>query len=50
VYKTKKFYEFCFVLSTIEWKGGIAYRKGLGRVEKNAWEQLSLEEIDVILG
>ncbi|CZR66273.1 uncharacterized protein PAC_16174 [Phialocephala subalpina] len=47
--KQAEFYEFYFVL-WIEWQDGIAYRKGLGRVEKQAWEQLSLEEIDVKLG
>ena len=34
----------------IEWEGGIAYRKGLGRVEDNMREAQPLEWIDVILG
>ncbi|KAF8849346.1 HET-domain-containing protein [Acephala macrosclerotiorum] len=47
--KRAEFYEFYFVL-WIEWHDGIAYRRGLGRVEKQAWEQLSAEEIDIKLG
>ena len=38
------------VVLCIQWEGDIAYRRGLGRVERKAWERLSLEEIDVILG
>jgi len=34
----------------IEWKDGIAYRKGIGKVLKDKWEALELEWIDVILG
>lgn len=41
-------YLFYFVLC-IEWREGIAKRRGLGRVEKAAWERLPLEEIDVVL-
>ncbi|KAH8676521.1 heterokaryon incompatibility protein-domain-containing protein [Tricladium varicosporioides] len=41
--------EFVNVL-WIEWADGIAYRKGVGKVLKAMWEQLSLEEVDVILG
>ncbi|RDL30804.1 uncharacterized protein BP5553_10149 [Venustampulla echinocandica] len=46
--KDADFYQFYFVLC-IEWRGDIAYRRGLGRVEKSAWERLPLEEIDVVL-
>lgn len=34
----------------IEWIDGIAYRKGLGRVLKEAWDREATEEIDLILG
>ncbi|KAH6675822.1 heterokaryon incompatibility protein-domain-containing protein [Halenospora varia] len=34
----------------IEWVDGIAYRKGIGKVLKAMWEELGLEEVDVILG
>jgi hypothetical protein len=42
-------YEFYNVL-WIEWRGDIAYRKALGRIEKHAWEQQELEWIDLTLG
>jgi len=45
----KKLYEFYNVL-WIEWKDGIAYRKALGRVTKEAWERQDLEEADILLG
>jgi hypothetical protein len=34
----------------IEWEDGIAYRKGLGRVFKEAWDRMETEEIDLVLG
>jgi len=34
----------------VEWENGIAYRKALGRVVKDAWERQDLEEIDIALG
>ena len=34
----------------IEWKEGVAYRKGLGRVIKEAWERQATEWIDLTLG
>ncbi|KAM0813452.1 putative Heterokaryon incompatibility protein-domain-containing protein [Seiridium cardinale] len=34
----------------IKWKDGIAYRHGLGRVLKTAWQRDATEEIDLILG
>ena len=34
----------------IEWKDGVAYRKGLGRVVKEAWESQATEWIDLTLG
>ncbi|KAK5074382.1 hypothetical protein LTS08_005335 [Lithohypha guttulata] len=34
----------------VEWKEGIAYRLASGRVDKTAWEELSLEAIDLVLG
>lgn len=42
-------YEFYNVL-WIEWEEGIAYRKGVGRVEKAVWEAQELEWIDLVLG
>ncbi|PNP54984.1 hypothetical protein THARTR1_04673 [Trichoderma harzianum] len=42
-------YEFYFVL-WIGWLGGIAYRRGIGRVLKRVWEKMELEEIEVVLG
>jgi hypothetical protein len=42
-------YEFYNVL-WIEWKGGIAYRKALGRVIKETWDRQALEWIDITLG
>ncbi|KAF2019699.1 HET-domain-containing protein [Aaosphaeria arxii CBS 175.79] len=42
-------YRFYNVL-LIEWKDGIAYRKGLGRVEQSFWDGAETEEIDVRLG
>ncbi|KAL2070009.1 hypothetical protein VTL71DRAFT_14689 [Oculimacula yallundae] len=30
----------------VEWRNGVAYRKGLGRVERGAWER-ALEEVEV---
>jgi hypothetical protein len=40
---------FYYVL-WIEWIDGIAYRKGLGRILKEAWDREATEEIDFILG
>ena len=40
--------EFYYVL-WIGWKDGIAYRKGLGRVMKEAWDRDATEEIDLVL-
>ena len=34
----------------IEWEDGIAYRRGLGRVLKAAWDRMATEEIDLVLG
>ena len=34
----------------IEWVDGIAYRRGIGRVHKEAWDQQELEWIDLTLG
>jgi len=42
-------YEFYHVL-WVEWVEGIAYRKGLGRIMRSAWEEQELEWIDLILG
>ncbi|PVH84252.1 hypothetical protein DL98DRAFT_528668 [Cadophora sp. DSE1049] len=42
-------YEFYNML-WVEWKDGIAYRKGCGRVMKKAWEEEEREWIDLVLG
>jgi hypothetical protein len=42
-------YEFYNVL-WIEWKGRIAYRKGMGRVIKSIWDCQATECINLILG
>ncbi|KAI1213344.1 HET-domain-containing protein [Annulohypoxylon truncatum] len=42
-------YEYYYVL-WIEWRDEIAYRKGLGRVQKHAWELQDREWIDLVLG
>lgn len=42
-------YEFYNVM-WISWREGVAYREGLGRVDKNRWESLQVSTIDVILG
>lgn len=34
----------------VEWRDGIAYRKGIGRVWKEGWHQLDVETRDVVLG
>ncbi|KAI1746812.1 heterokaryon incompatibility protein-domain-containing protein [Xylaria castorea] len=49
VIKSLPKYEFYNVLF-IEWEQGIAYRKGVGRVWKEAWEQLNTSVVDIILG
>ena len=47
--RTGEYYGWIYTL-WIEWKDGIAHRKGLGRIVKAAWETLNKEEIDLILG
>jgi hypothetical protein len=42
-------YEWYNVL-WVEWEEGIAYRKGVGRIEKAMWEAQELEWIDLVLG
>ena len=34
----------------VEWKDGVAYRRGVGEVKADAWERLGKEEVDLILG
>lgn len=34
----------------IKWEDGIAYRRGVGRVKRETWETLELEDIDLVLG
>lgn len=42
-------YEFVNVL-WVEWVEGVAYRKALGRVKKEVWENLEKETIELTLG
>ncbi|KAI1458240.1 HET-domain-containing protein [Annulohypoxylon moriforme] len=42
-------YEYYYVL-WIKWRDGIAYRKGIGRVEKHVWELQDREWINLVLG
>ncbi|KAI3397266.1 hypothetical protein diail_11065 [Diaporthe ilicicola] len=34
----------------IKWEDGIAYRRGVGRVEKETWESMELQDVDLVLG
>jgi len=34
----------------VEWVDGVAYRKGVGKVWKGAWESLEREDIELVLG
>ncbi|KAK8071713.1 hypothetical protein PG996_005061 [Apiospora saccharicola] len=45
----KEFWEF-YNVRWVEWEDGIAYRKGIGRVERSAWERLEKEDISLVLG
>jgi hypothetical protein len=47
--KESKLYEWYNVL-WVSWKDGIAYMKGIGRVQKDMWEAQGLEWIDLTLG
>jgi hypothetical protein len=42
-------YEFVNVL-WVKWVEGVAYRKALGRVRKDVWENEAQDEIEVVLG
>jgi hypothetical protein len=48
-FKETELYEFYNVL-WVEWKQGIAYRRGHGRVEKGVWEGLDVEKVELVLG
>lgn len=48
-YHSDYYYEFYNVM-WIEWTDGVAYRKGIGRVLTEFWEQLQSKSIDLILG
>jgi hypothetical protein len=41
--------EFVTVL-WVEWEGVVAHRQACGRIVREAWEGLDLEEIDLVLG
>lgn len=45
----KETYTFYNVL-WIKWEHGIAYRRGVGRVKRETWESMELENVDLILG
>lgn len=47
--KAHPYYEYYYVL-WIEWADGVAYRKALGRVEKDVWEAQDRESIELTLG
>ncbi|KAH8669034.1 hypothetical protein BX600DRAFT_435541 [Xylariales sp. PMI_506] len=34
----------------VEWKDGVAYRKGMGRVDGEYWEHLQTESVNLVLG
>lgn len=34
----------------VEWKDGVAYRKGIGEIEREIWERQTLDPVDMILG
>ncbi|KAK5656784.1 hypothetical protein OQA88_4332 [Cercophora sp. LCS_1] len=34
----------------VEWCDGVAYRKGVGRVKRRAWEEARKENVDLVLG
>ncbi|KAK8008147.1 hypothetical protein PG991_010698 [Apiospora marii] len=34
----------------VEWEDGIAYRKGIGRVKRSAWERVEKEDISLVMG
>src|SRR3954453_23680833 len=40
---------FCNVL-WVEWKDGVAYRKGAGRVKRRTWEVAEKEDVELVLG
>ncbi|EEU33710.1 uncharacterized protein NECHADRAFT_89228 [Fusarium vanettenii 77-13-4] len=42
-------FEFYNVL-LVDWKDGVAYRQGVGRVDKSAWELQDREEFELVLG
>lgn len=45
----KEEYTFYNVL-WVKWEDGIAYRRGVGRVTRETWESMELEDIDLVLG
>ncbi|KAK8849046.1 heterokaryon incompatibility protein-domain-containing protein [Apiospora arundinis] len=47
--KNPQFREWYTVL-WVEWIDGVAYRRGVGEVEKESWDNHDLEDVDLILG
>lgn len=45
----KEVYTFYNVL-WVKWEDGIAYRRGVGRVKRETWESMELENVDLVLG
>ncbi|KAK8011682.1 heterokaryon incompatibility protein-domain-containing protein [Apiospora arundinis] len=42
--------EETFGILWVEWVDGVAYRKGVGEINKDSWESHVLEDVDLILG
>jgi hypothetical protein len=34
----------------VVWEDGVAYRKGVGRIERSAWEAVKKDDIWLVLG
>lgn len=45
----KEVYTFYNVL-WVKWEDGIAYRRGMGRVKRETWENMDLKDVDLVLG
>ncbi|KAK4198322.1 heterokaryon incompatibility protein-domain-containing protein [Triangularia verruculosa] len=46
---TQEYYTFYNVL-WVEWNHGVAYRRGVGRVKRSAWENMKTEDVELVLG
>lgn len=43
-------YPSSYTVLSVEWIGGIAYRRGIGCIRRDAWEALDWEWVDLVLG